>query len=276
MAAVKAALAIVATFVLALALSVPHIPITRLWPARAGYFPWLFHRLVLRLIGIRLDVEGRLAPGPVLIVANHVSWLDIVVLGAIGELSFIAKHEVAGWPGFGTLARLQRTVFVNRERPKQAMRAKSEIEKRFDAGERIVLFAEGTSSDGNRILPFRTPLFAVAAYCPDKERPVPVQPLSLAYTRLHGLPIDRALRPKFAWYGDMSMVPHIWAILCAGPIDVKIVLHEPVTLADFANRKELASYCEAHVRAGFLTAILGRPVRPDQAEPPARALEALP
>jgi len=272
----RAVLTILVAALLVVVLAVVQIPLIRFWPARAGVLPHLYHRALARLLDIKLDIEGRLAAGPVLIVANHVSWLDITILSALGELSFIAKQEVAGWPGFGTMARLQRTVFVNRERRRQTIDAKHEIERRFDAGDRIVLFAEGTSSDGNRILPFRTSLFAVASYRPRGLDPVPVQPLSLIYVRLHGLPISRPQRPKFAWYGDMSMLPHIWAILRAGPIDVKIVLHEPVTLDDFANRKELAMYCEARVRAGFLSSLLGRPVRPDQAGRAAPAVAAAP
>ena len=265
MAAIRAVLTILATVVLALVLGPVQMLLIRLAPARAGILPTIYHRILLRLIGIRTDIEGDLAPGPLLLVSNHTSWLDIIVLGGLDELSFIAKQEVAGWPGFGSLARLHRTVFVNRERPKQAVQARGEIERRLDAGDRVLLFAEGTSSDGNRVLPFRTPLFAVAAYRPDGGHPVQVQPLSVVYTRLHGLPIDRPLRPKFAWYGDMSMVPHIWSVLCAGPIDVKITLHRPVSLDEFADRKALAAHCEASVRAGFLTALLGRPVTPQQA-----------
>lgn len=263
---------ILAVALLLALLAIPQMLAIRFWPARAGALPHLYHRALVRLLGIKLDIEGHLTAGPVLIAANHVSWLDIMVLSAVGELSFIAKQEVASWPGFGTMARLQRTVFVNRERRRQTVDAKNAIEMRLDAGDRIVLFAEGTSSDGNRILPFRTSLFAVASYRPDGEHMVRVQPLSLVYARLHGLPIDRSMRPKFAWYGDMSMVSHIWEILCSGPIDVKIVLHDPVALDDFADRKHMAAHCEARVRAGFLSTLLGRPVRPDQAIRSSRAI----
>mgnify|MGYP001812180366 CR=1 FL=1 len=274
MRAIKAVASLIAVVVLLALLAIPQLLAMRFWPARAGVLPHLYHRALIRILGIKLDIEGSLAPGPVLITANHVSWLDIMVLSALGEVSFIAKQEVASWPGFGTMARLQRTVFVNREQRRQTVHAKTAIESRLDAGDRIVLFAEGTSSDGNRILPFRTSLFAVASYRPDGEHVVRVQPLSLVYARVHGLPIDRSMRPKFAWYGDMSMVPHIWAILCAGPIDVKIVLHEPVTLDEFADRKQLAAHCEARVRAGFLSTLLGRPVRPEQAGRSARQAAA--
>ena len=265
MATIRGVLIAVAAVFITLAFALAQFVFMRLSPRHVGILPRAYHVTCLRLLGIKLDIEGRLAEGPSLIVANHASWLDILVIGAIGEVTFIAKQEVAGWPVFGWLARLQRSVFVDRERRTRTGAAKGAIERRLEAGERMVLFAEGTSSDGNRVLPFRTALFSAAGFRTADGSQVPVQPLSLAYTRLHGLPMGRFYRPTFAWYGDMSMLVHMWGIMRAGPADVKIVLHQPVTLDDIGDRKALASHCEARVRAGVLTALLGRPVRPEQA-----------
>ena len=276
MAAVRGALIAVVILVCTLTLIVVQYLVMHLSPRHGGAIPVFYHRLVLRLLTIRLDVEGRLAPGPALIVANHSSWLDISIIGSLGELSFIAKREVASWPIFGLLARLQRSVFIDREQRGRTGKVRNEIVARLAAGERIVLFGEGTSSDGNRVLPFRTALFGVAeAGLPD-GRPLPVQPLSLAYTRQHGLPIGRRFRPRFAWYGDMDMVSHLWGVLTAGPIDVKIVLHAPVTIDALGDRKQLAAHCETRVRAGVLTALLGRPISTDQAQRVAPLVAAAP
>lgn len=266
MEAIRGALIAVAVLASTLTLIPVQAIILRVAPSRGGIVPLFYHRLVLRLLTIRLDIEGRLADGPLLIVANHSSWLDISVIGSLGELGFISKREVASWPIFGTLAKLQRSVFINREQRSKTGAVRNAIVGRLAAGERMVLFGEGTSSDGNRVLPFRTALFGAAEVRLADATAVPVQPLSVAYTRQHGLPIGRILRPRFSWYGDMNMVSHLWGVLTAGPIDVKIVLHEPVTIDMLGNRKRLAAYCETRVRAGVLTALLGRPITASQAE----------
>lgn len=235
--------------------------------------PVIYHRAMLKIIGVRVRVEGDMVEGPALLAANHVSWLDISVLASLAPLSFIAKHEVRSWPLFGQLARLQRTVFVNRERRSQTGTAKSEMEQRFKAGERLVLFAEGTSDDGNSVLPFRTALFGAAVTRPalgkgDEPCPLPVQPVSIAYVSLHGMPMGRLYRPLFAWYGDMDLGPHLWGVLCSGPIDVVVRLHVPVTIDDVPDRKALAAHCEAVVRAGVASALLGRVINPGDVNRP--------
>jgi len=234
--------------------------------ARSRFLP-IYHRWLLRLIGIRISVRGELGPGPALIAANHASWLDIPVLASLAPISFIAKMEVKSWPLFGQMARLQRTVFVDRQRRSATGAAKSEIEQRLEAGDKLVLFAEGTSSDGNNVLPFRTALFGAAALevadpNSGRTRPVTVQPVSISYVSLHGLPMGRFFRPEFAWYGDMSLGPHLWRVFCAGPIDVSVTFHLPVSLDQFADRKALARHCEVVVRAGVASSLLGRRLAP--------------
>ena len=225
--------------------------------AAKARIPHLYHRSLVRLFGLRMRVTGvPVAPGPVLLVANHQSWLDIVTLSALTELSFIAKGEVGTWPFFGTLARLQRTVFVDRARRNHTGRQRDEIRARLDRGDRLVLFAEGTSSDGNRVLPFRTALFgAVELTGEDAPR---VQPVSVAYTRLHGQPMGRTWRPVVAWYGDMDLAPHLWDWLKAGPMDVEIHVHPPVDPAHAGDRKQIARHCEAAVRRGLRALLSGR------------------
>jgi len=235
-------------------------------PARSTFLP-IYHRLLLRLIGIRVNVRGELGPGPALIAANHASWLDIPVLASLAPLSFIAKLDVKSWPLFGQMAQLQRTVFVDRQRRSATGAARSEIRQRLEAGDKLVLFAEGTSSDGNSVLPFLTALFGAAALeVPDaktgRTRPVTVQPVSISYVGLHGLPMGRFFRPEFAWYGDMSLGPHLWGVFCAGPIDVSVTFHLPVSLDQFADRKALARHCEVVVRAGVVSSLLGRKLAP--------------
>ena len=129
----------------------------------ARSFPHWYHRQVCKIVGIRLNVEGEIADEQgVLIIANHVSWLDITVLSAVAPVSFVAKQEVASWPFVSWLAKLQRSVFVDRNRRNEVGDKANEILERLAGGDHIVLFAEGTSSDGNSVVPFKTALFAAA------------------------------------------------------------------------------------------------------------------
>ena len=245
------------------ALTLPLMPIQyvllRVAPGAARRLPYWYHRAVSRLVGIKATVEGKIATDrPVLVVANHVSWLDIPMLSAVAPLSFIAKKEVGTWPFVSSLARLQRTVFVDRERRTAVGQVASEMSKRLSEGDVLVLFAEGTSTDGNRVLPFKTALFSAAFS--EGNPDLCVQTLSLTYTRLHGIPLGRADRSLVGWYGDMEMGDHAWALLKAGPLDARIVIGDPVPLSQFQGRKQLAEHTEAIVRREVTAALRGREI----------------
>lgn len=258
-----------------LLLTVPLMPVQALllrtstnW---ARTFPHWYHRRVCRLLGIRFTIQGEVQSGrPVLLVANHTSWLDIPVLSALAPVSFIAKKEVATWPFVSALARLQRTVFVDRTRRTSVGQTTSEMTTRLAGGDTLVLFAEGTSSDGNRVLPFRTSLFA-AVKPSEREGETTaagtvVQTVSLVYTGLHGLPLSRSDRPLVGWYGDMEMASHAWQLLKAGPLDVAITVGDAVPLDSFKDRKELARHSEEQVRRHVSGILRGRPA--DASAPP--------
>lgn len=224
----------------------------------ARRLPVFYHRICLRLIGLHLVVRGAVAaPPPVLFVSNHTSYLDISVLSALLPVSFVAKHEVANWPFFGILAKLQRTVFVDRTARRGVHKQKSDIAARLAGGDNLVLFPEGTSDDGVRILPFKSALFSAAEEPLDGLLPV-VQPVSIAYTRLDGMPLGRALRPFFAWYGDMMMFPHLWRVLGLGVGTVEVEFHPPVTAAQFPSRRALADHCRHVIADGIAAALAGR------------------
>jgi lyso-ornithine lipid O-acyltransferase len=225
-------------------------------PCWARALPCHYHRIGCRILGFKVDVSGTLPrDGACLIVSNHVSWIDIVVLSALAPLSFVAKREVAHWPLFGWLAKLQRTVFVNRERRQSTRHSRNELDLRLSQGERIVLFPEGTSHDGASILPFKSSFFAAGA-----GDGVSVVPVTLAYTANRGLPLTRRQRPRFAWYADMELVPHLWEALCAGPVTVKIMVHPALGEATRLDRKEAATVSERLIRRGLAAALHGRPV----------------
>jgi 1-acyl-sn-glycerol-3-phosphate acyltransferase len=214
--------------------------------------PYLYHRILCTLIGVRVrEIGKRSTDFPLLILANHASWLDIVVITALTPAVFVAKKEVAGWPIFGWLAKLQRTVFIDRERRHRTGAATQEIAERLIGGDAVVLFAEGTSSDGNRILPFRSALIGAVHHAIGSSTHhdrVTVQPLSLAYVNLNGLPLGRTFRSRVAWYGDADLIPHLIGVCAAGAVDVTVSWGEPVSYDMTADRKDIARVAEQAVR----------------------------
>lgn len=266
-----------ATCVLAafMALTVPLMPLQlvflKIAPAWARTFPHWYHRRVCRLLGIRLHIDGVVPrDAPVLLISNHVSWLDIPVISAVAPVSFIAKREVGTWPFVSWLAKLQRSIFIDRTQRADIPKVAARMRARLMQGDTLVLFAEGTSSDGNRVLPFKSSLFAIAAaggaaaaLDQDTEaRPPQVQTLSLVYTHIHGVPLSRADRNLIGWYGDMDMGGHAWSLLKAGPIDVVIKVSDPVNLDEFADRKALTRHAEALVRTNVADTLRARASQP--------------
>ncbi len=253
-----------ATLVLLLYLSMTWImiPLQALYlllGARAAErLPVFYHRCVCWLFGVDIVLRGRPERRrPTLFVGNHTSYIDIEVLSSLMPVSFIAKAEVARWPFYGMLARLQRTIFVDR-RPQSAGDQRDEIARRLAAGDNLMLFPEGTSNDGNRTLPFHSALFGVAERRLPGDRPVPVQPVSIAYSELNGFPIGRSLRPLLAWYGDMELAPHLWCFAGLGRVKVVVEFHPTVTIEQFASRKALAQHCHQAIARGVADAISGR------------------
>lgn len=237
------------------AVTLPLMPLQQLfvwvWPGMARRLPLHYHRILCRILGIRVERTGELAgEGPLLIASNHVSWLDIVVLSSVAPVSFVAKKEVAKWPLFGSLARLQKTVFVDRERRHATGPSRNELRERLQQGDMIVLFAEGTSGDGRSVLPFRSSFFG-AADVPGAL----VQPVTLAYRGHRNLPMNRRLLPSYAWYGEMELVPHLLGVLRSGPIEVMVVCHPPLSLDGADDRKALARRAERQVRQGLAQAL---------------------
>lgn len=223
----------------------------------AKRLPRFYHRLCARIMDFKVVTRGRrLREGPVLFVCNHISYIDITVLGAAIPGCFVAKSEVSGWPLFGLLAKLQRSVFIRRTRTEVA-RHGNELADRLAAGDNLILFPEGTSGDGTRVLPFRSGLL-MAAETSTGGVPVKVQPVSIAYTRLNGIPLGRGLRPFFAWYGDMDLAPHLWTVASLGRLTVVVEFHPATTLPEAGSRKQLARYCHDRVVQGLARANAGR------------------
>ena len=261
-----------------LLLTLPIMPLQLLavscgWRLAATKVPRLYHRWCCWLLGVTVAVRGAPAGAkPTLYVVNHQSYLDIPVLSAVVEVSFVAKREVASWPFFGWLAKLQRTVFVER-RATSIPGERDELTRRLAAGDNIVLFPEGTSDDGTRLRPFKSAFFSAAEILVN-DQPLVVQPVTIAYTRLDELPLGRQWRPFVAWYGDMDILSHIWELIGLGRITVEVIFHPPATIMELGSRKALASHCERLVAQGLAAAYAGR--WPAEVAPAAPAVPAGP
>ncbi len=230
-------------------------------------FARIYWAMFTRLIGIEVRVIGqrtRSVDGrPILYVSNHSSWIDIPVTGGVLDGCFVSKADVAGWPVIGTIARLGRTVFVSRSKGATG-RERDDMASRLQGGDKLILFPEGTSSDGSRVLPFRTSFFAVAeprGHTDLSTLPI-IQPVSVVYDRLGGLPAGRASRPVFAWYGDMDIASHFWRLTQHIGLRATVVLHAPVDPIRFADRKALSNAVWKIVADGASTLRQNRPAQP--------------
>jgi 1-acyl-sn-glycerol-3-phosphate acyltransferase len=198
------------------------------WRARVQRF---WSRGVCRIVGVRLVVDGRAPGDPCLLVSNHVSYLDVVVLGALVPCSFVAKHELARWPVLGLLAWAMGTQFVVRENKRTLSGLNERLRARLERGETMVLFPEGTSTSGEGVLPFRPALLAPAITLGR-----PVSYAALRYVTPRG---ERPATEVVCWWGGMTFVPHMLALLQLPWIEASVRFgSEPITADD---RKQLAA-----------------------------------
>lgn len=202
-------------------------------------------RNAFRILGMGFETRGTLMRDHGAVVANHTSWLDIFALNARKRIYFVSKSEVAGWPGIGVLARVTGTVFIDRD-PRQARQQTEIFQTRLKLGHKLLFFPEGTSTDGLRVLPFKTTLFA-AFFAPELRDFLYVQPVSVVYHAPMGEPAR-----FYGWWGEMDFAPNLLKVLSARRQGrVELIYHPALKVADFPDRKALARACEAAVRAGL-------------------------
>ena len=220
---------------------------------RAGEsLPVIFHQVVCAMLGLRVRVHGQAAAErPQLVVSNHISWMDICVLGSMRPAEFLAKKEVgAHWLARAALA-LQGVALVDRTRRRCIPAVNAEIARRMRMGAAVILFAEATTGDANRLLPFRSSHFEAVRQTLDAGDvgPAIVQPLFIAYSRCAGLPLGRSQRPLVAWYGAMTFFSHFNRLLRAGRIDCDVYCGAPIPFFADSDRKDVARRAEEAVRA---------------------------
>ncbi|MFV2002562.1 MAG: lysophospholipid acyltransferase family protein [Paracoccaceae bacterium] len=226
-----------------------------LWRQHRPFTPFIAQfvsRGAFVIMGLKFTVQGTPMAGLGAVVANHSSWLDIFALNARNRIYFVSKAEVAGWPGIGWLARASGTVFIRR-RSSEAGLHRDIIGARLKAGHRLVFFPEGTSTDGIRVLPFKSSLFE-AFFMSGLRADMSIQPVTVVYRAPDGEATD-----FYGWWGDMDMAPHLLKILASRRQGaVALCYHPPVRVCDFADRKALAKACEATVRAGVRAGLSGQ------------------
>lgn len=232
----------------------PYVLMIALAPQKRHKIAQLFFKGCVALTGLRLVITGTPSARTVMYAANHSSYLDIIVLGAaISGGVFVAKSEVAEWPLFGFLARLSRTIFISRNGQDAALQ-RTVLSARMNKGHALVLFPEGTSTNGASIKRFKSTLFAALD---DLNGEPWVQPVSLVYARhVNGPLLSQAEREQFTWFGDMTLAPHLLNVFGSRGCEVEVTFHQPLNAKQFVDRKMIAKACEEAV-GGHLIETLG-------------------
>ncbi|EIJ43382.1 1-acyl-sn-glycerol-3-phosphate acyltransferase [Beggiatoa alba B18LD] len=213
------------------------------------WLPMIFHRGCCRILGLNIKVSGETTPNKTLLfIANHVSYLDIIILGGVLRGSFVAKAEVANWFLLGGLAKLQDTLFIERV-SLQVKNHLSLMENALNTQRNLILFPEGTSGNGSHVLPFKSALFRVVET--EGENAPLVHPITVAYTHCNGIEMNQALRDYYAWYDDTPLTTHFFRVAGLRSATIQIIIHPAIKGSDFASRKALAEHCQTQVATGL-------------------------
>ncbi len=214
-------------------------------------YPLLFYNAIRLITGIKINFDHtklNKKKNGVLYIANHVSWFDIICLGTLLDARFIAKQEVSKMGIFGLMAKLSNTFFIDNSNKNKILEYNSIIKRKLQLGDNFIIFPEGTTSDGNGVIEFKSSMLECAF---GNEREISIQPITLCYTKLNNIPMGIYQRRNIAWVGDISMVDAMGNFLCSGKITVDIIFHQLVNIREFDNRKELAYFCEQEILSGL-------------------------
>lgn len=215
----------------------------------AYLIPQLWHKGVCAIIGLKTVIVGKPANDrQVIYVSNHLSYLDIPATGCFLRASFIAKEDIAGWPVIGFLATVQQTAFISRASSK-AKKVANALDAMVKQGKNLILFPEGTSSDGLAVLPFKSSLFSISQ--PKDMAPIAIQPFIIELLDVDGKPLTKESRDLYAWYADMDFAPHIWEFMQTSGATVKLTFLDVMTPTLDQNRKELCQIVEKQISSGL-------------------------
>ena len=224
--------------------------------------PRLHHKVLCKIIGIDIEVKGEMSEiSPTIFVSNHMSYLDIPVLGSLIKGCFVSKKEVRSWPLIGFLATLQNTIFIVRQKRSESGKQSNIMVSRLQGGDSLIFFPEGTSYTGCRVLPFKSSLFAVAEQkvkYDDVEGFVKVQPISMCLVEIDGNATSYHDRQYYSWIGDEELFPHLPRFFAMNKKKLVVEFHPVVSMSEFKDRKEIAKYCEDVIAHGVSKKISGR------------------
>ena len=210
------------------------------------FLPLIFHKFLLKILGIRLSIKGKPSERkPLILIGNHCSYLDIIILGSILPVCFVAKSEIKGWFLFGTLASLQNSIFIDRRNFK-ALDSLKKISKNLSSNFAIIIFPEGTTNNGKRVQKFRASLFKIF----EDDPTLGLQNFSLCYTHINSMPLDNRMRPNIAWYGEMSLITHLKRLLNYSSIGAKLQFH-PTIVPHGVTRKIISEESREQVIKGI-------------------------
>jgi lyso-ornithine lipid O-acyltransferase len=252
MVSIRAAFKFIMFALLCVYVTVTQTIILSFYRGPASYLiPQSWQNAVRKVFGIKVIVEGKPErKRQTMYVSNHLSYLDIPVVGSFVRGSFVARGDLSRWPLFGYLAKMQQTIFISRER-QDAAAGKDMIEKILSEGKNLIIFAEGTSSAGENVLPFKSSLFSLAMENPT-GKPLLVQPVTISLLSVDGRPAtDVAVRDLYAWHRDMTLPPHITQFARLKGATLKLTFHPPRDAADYRDRKTLCHDCYNDVQNGL-------------------------
>ncbi len=213
--------------------------------ARMGLIQWWAAKF-LRLLGVRLVQQGTPQPGAKLLVANHISWLDILAIDAVAPARFVSKSEVRHWPVLGWLVTASGTLYIERARPRDALRVVHQMAAALQAGDTLAIFPEGTTGDGHALLPFHANLLQGAI-----ATATPVQPIGLRF-----FDPAHAVSPVVSYLDDTTLLQSVWSVVCAEGLGVRVQLLPALAVAQ-ADRRQLAERLRVEIETS-----LGQPPLP--------------
>mgnify|MGYP000088347658 FL=1 len=215
--------------------------------------PYFYHKICLRIFGIKIKTFGKISiNSPILLISNHASYLDIIILGSLFKTSFIAKKEISKWPLLGILAKLQNTIFIDR-RVSSLKNQENQIIKHLNEKKNLVIFPEGTSSDGNRVLPFKSSLFNI--FEKNLNSKILVQTITIVYKKINGIPMNRIERKNITWHSNMDLIPNIFNVLKKLSIEVEVIFNDEFLPSKEYDRKKLALHCWEKINYNLINSL---------------------
>ena len=219
----------------------------------AYIIPYFYHKICLRIFGIKIKTFGKVSiNSPILLISNHASYLDIIILGSLFKTSFIAKKEISKWPLLGILAKLQNTIFIDR-RVSSLKSQENKIIKHLNEKKNLVIFPEGTSSDGNRVLPFKSSLFNI--FEKNLNSKILVQTITIVYKKINGIPMNRIERKNITWHSNMDLIPNIFNVLKKLSIEVEVIFNDEFLPSKEYDRKKLALHCWEKINYNLINSL---------------------